>query len=84
MIFKRTRTYFEPVHMKLGFLPPYDQLKETLEKLKTGEIDWKAFAAVNTLKLASAGIKAGAKGTVKTGASVISSFGRLLKRDEDE
>ncbi|MHA1449421.1 MAG: hypothetical protein ACTSP4_08380, partial [Candidatus Hodarchaeales archaeon] len=84
LLFNRTRTYFEPVHLTLGFLPPYEQLKETLEKLKTGEIDWKSFAAVNTLKLASAGIKAGAKGTVKTGASVIASFGRLLKKGEED
>jgi len=82
LISGRVRKYFKPVHYKLGFLPPYDQLKETLEGLKTGEIDWKTFVASNTLKLAAGGVKAGATGTVKTGAAVLSSFAGLLRKGE--
>jgi hypothetical protein len=78
----RIRRYFKPVHYKIGFLPPYDQLKETLEGLKTGEIDWKTFVAGSGFKLAIGGVKAGATGTVKAGEAVLSGVTNLFRRDK--
>ncbi|MFW9995135.1 MAG: hypothetical protein ACFFD4_24070 [Candidatus Odinarchaeota archaeon] len=81
------RRFFKPVHYKIGFLPPYEQLKETLDGLKTGEIDWKTFVAGSSFKLALGGVKAGAAGTAKAGEAMLSGVANLFRRgkkkDED-